>query len=209
MQDPLTLTRRGLLLGVAGGSAAAALAGCSTNGGGSPPPITPHAWHVSNFASKAQVAGYVDRPSLNRGEDLVLHVNCTGSNSGAPVKVAVHRTGWYGGAGAETMLHTVVLQAPAQQSAAEVADPTTKLCEADWAPFMTIPTRTGSAPWPSGFYVIQLTSASGKGAYVPFTLLPAEAAAVVVGAVLVCFFATLHPAWGAARLDPAEALRYE
>ncbi len=45
--------------------------------------------------------------------------------------------------------------------------------------------------------------------YVPFTLLPAEAAAVVVGAVLVCFFATLHPAWGAARLDPAEALRYE
>ena len=46
-------------------------------------------------------------------------------------------------------------------------------------------------------------------AYVPFKLLPGDAAVVVAGAVLVCFLATLHPARGAARLDPAEALRYE
>jgi len=45
--------------------------------------------------------------------------------------------------------------------------------------------------------------------YVPFTLLPGDAALVVVGALLTCFLATLHPARGAARLDPAEALRYE
>jgi lipoprotein-releasing system permease protein len=45
--------------------------------------------------------------------------------------------------------------------------------------------------------------------YVPFRLLPGDAAFVVVGAILVCFLATLHPARGAARLDPAEALRYE
>jgi lipoprotein-releasing system permease protein len=45
--------------------------------------------------------------------------------------------------------------------------------------------------------------------YVPFTLLPGDAMVVVLGAVLVCFLATLHPAYGAARLDPAEALRYE
>ncbi len=45
--------------------------------------------------------------------------------------------------------------------------------------------------------------------YVPFRLLPGDAALVVAGAVLVCFLATLHPARGAARLDPAEALRYE
>jgi lipoprotein-releasing system permease protein len=45
--------------------------------------------------------------------------------------------------------------------------------------------------------------------YVPFTLLPSDAAVVVAGALLVCFLATIHPARGAATLDPAEALRYE
>jgi lipoprotein-releasing system permease protein len=45
--------------------------------------------------------------------------------------------------------------------------------------------------------------------YVPFTLLPSDAAVVVVGAILICFLATFHPSLGAARLDPAEALRYE
>jgi lipoprotein-releasing system permease protein len=45
--------------------------------------------------------------------------------------------------------------------------------------------------------------------WVPFRLLPGDAAVVLAGAVLVCFLATLHPARGAARVDPAEALRYE
>jgi lipoprotein-releasing system permease protein len=45
--------------------------------------------------------------------------------------------------------------------------------------------------------------------YVPFKLLAADAAVVVLGAMLICFLATIHPARGAARLDPAEALRYE
>ena len=45
--------------------------------------------------------------------------------------------------------------------------------------------------------------------YVPFTLLPLDATTVIVGAVLICFLATIHPARGASRLDPAEALRYE
>jgi lipoprotein-releasing system permease protein len=45
--------------------------------------------------------------------------------------------------------------------------------------------------------------------YVPFSLLPSDAAIVIAGALLTCFLATIHPARGAARLDPAEALRYE
>ena len=45
--------------------------------------------------------------------------------------------------------------------------------------------------------------------YVPFRLLPADAAVVIVGALLVCFLATIHPARGASKLDPAESLRYE
>jgi lipoprotein-releasing system permease protein len=45
--------------------------------------------------------------------------------------------------------------------------------------------------------------------YVPFKLQALDAGLVVAGALLVCFLATLYPARGAARLDPAEALRYE
>jgi lipoprotein-releasing system permease protein len=46
-------------------------------------------------------------------------------------------------------------------------------------------------------------------AWVPFRLLPGDAAVVLAGALLVCFLATLYPARGAARLDPAESLRYD
>jgi len=45
--------------------------------------------------------------------------------------------------------------------------------------------------------------------HVPFTLLPRDAIIVIVAALVTCFVATIHPARGAARLDPAEALRYE
>jgi lipoprotein-releasing system permease protein len=45
--------------------------------------------------------------------------------------------------------------------------------------------------------------------YVPFTLLTTDFFFVIFIALLLCFLATLHPARGAARLDPAEALRYE
>jgi lipoprotein-releasing system permease protein len=46
-------------------------------------------------------------------------------------------------------------------------------------------------------------------AWVPFRLLPADAVVVLAGALVVCFLATLYPARGAARLDPAESLRYD
>jgi lipoprotein-releasing system permease protein len=45
--------------------------------------------------------------------------------------------------------------------------------------------------------------------YLPFTVLPLDFALVVVTAILVCFVATLYPSRQAARLDPAQALRYE
>jgi lipoprotein-releasing system permease protein len=59
------------------------------------------------------------------------------------------------------------------------------------------------------YKLIQVPGDVYQISYVPFTLLPSDAGLVVGGALLVCFLATIHPARGAARVDPAEALRYE
>ena len=45
--------------------------------------------------------------------------------------------------------------------------------------------------------------------HVPFRLLPLDFAVVVVAAILVCFVATIYPSRQAAKLDPAQALRYQ
>jgi lipoprotein-releasing system permease protein len=45
--------------------------------------------------------------------------------------------------------------------------------------------------------------------HLPFTILPFDFTLVVIAAVVVCFVATIYPSRQAARLDPAQALRYE
>ncbi len=45
--------------------------------------------------------------------------------------------------------------------------------------------------------------------YLPFRVLPWDLFLIVAGAVIVCFVATLYPSRQAAKLDPAQALRYE
>ena len=45
--------------------------------------------------------------------------------------------------------------------------------------------------------------------YVPFRLEPLDFIIVVSSAVVICFLATIYPARQAAKLDPAQALRYQ
>jgi lipoprotein-releasing system permease protein len=45
--------------------------------------------------------------------------------------------------------------------------------------------------------------------YVPFTLEPLDFFVVIAAAILICFVATIYPSRQAAKLDPAQALRYQ
>jgi lipoprotein-releasing system permease protein len=59
------------------------------------------------------------------------------------------------------------------------------------------------------YRVIKIPGDVYQVTYLPFRVLPWDLLIVVVGGLLVCFFATLYPSRQAARLDPAQALRYE
>lgn len=59
------------------------------------------------------------------------------------------------------------------------------------------------------YRLITIPSDIYQVSYLPFKLLPGDLIAVVVGAIVVCFLATLYPSRQAAKLDPAQALRYE
>ena len=45
--------------------------------------------------------------------------------------------------------------------------------------------------------------------YMPFRVLPLDFTLVVIGAIAICFAATIYPSRQAAKLDPVQALRYE
>ncbi len=59
------------------------------------------------------------------------------------------------------------------------------------------------------FRLVRVPETVYQIAWVPFRLQAAEVVLVLAVALLICFGATLYPSMGAARLDPAEALRYE
>jgi lipoprotein-releasing system permease protein len=59
------------------------------------------------------------------------------------------------------------------------------------------------------YRVISIPEDVYQVAYVPFKLLPSDFTLVVVAAPLICFLATLYPAFRASRLVITEALRFE
>jgi lipoprotein-releasing system permease protein len=59
------------------------------------------------------------------------------------------------------------------------------------------------------YRVITIPSDVYQVNYLPFKLLTMDLVVVVVSAIVVCFVATLYPSRQAAKLDPAQALRYE
>jgi lipoprotein-releasing system permease protein len=59
------------------------------------------------------------------------------------------------------------------------------------------------------YRLITIPSDIYQVSYLPFKLVPGDLVSVVVGAIVICFLATLYPSRQAAKLDPAQALRFE
>ncbi|MDP1571778.1 MAG: lipoprotein-releasing ABC transporter permease subunit [Vicinamibacterales bacterium] len=59
------------------------------------------------------------------------------------------------------------------------------------------------------YQLVKIPSDVYQLSHLPFTVLPWDLAIVIAGAVVICFLATLYPSRQAARLDPAQGLRYE
>jgi lipoprotein-releasing system permease protein len=59
------------------------------------------------------------------------------------------------------------------------------------------------------YKVIRVSTDVYQISYMPFTVLALDFTVVVLAALAICFLATIYPSRKAARLDPAQALRYE
>ena len=67
----------------------------------------------------------------------------------------------------------------------------------------------GVAYFCNKYHLIRVPTDVYQISYMPFIVLAGDFAVVVTMAVLICFLATIYPSRQAARLDPAQALRYE
>ncbi len=67
----------------------------------------------------------------------------------------------------------------------------------------------GAAQLLDHYRVITIPGDVYQVSYLPFRVLGWDLFSIVAGAIAVCFVATLYPSRQAARLDPAQALRYE
>ena len=59
------------------------------------------------------------------------------------------------------------------------------------------------------YELIKVSTEVYQISHMPFHVMPLDFLLVVSAAILICFVATIYPSRQAAKLDPAQALRYE
>ncbi|GAB3353054.1 hypothetical protein RMN56_10730 [Micromonospora halotolerans] len=109
-----------------------------------------------------QIQGYASTTSLAPGESVDFHVAV---NPARPFRITVHRLGWYGGAGARTMLTSPELDGTPQP--VPPADPATGTIACRWPVSWTLRIPED---WTSGLYQAVFTSTDGWRACTPFVV---------------------------------------
>ncbi|HEV3227257.1 MAG TPA: N,N-dimethylformamidase beta subunit family domain-containing protein, partial [Acidimicrobiales bacterium] len=121
---------------------------------------------------QSRIAGYANRDSARRGDNVRLFVSTTGST----FTVEAFRFGHYGGAGARKVWQTerpVVggVQAP------PVVHFDTNMRECEWLPSVDV---TVGEDWTPGMYLFRLKSDDGGGHFVPLVVLDDRKADLLV-----------------------------
>src|SRR5438105_9636301 len=118
-------------------------------------------WMITSTGRAADIEGYADRVSAQRGDTVQLMVSTT-----APTfHVDAYRMGFYGGLGARLVWRSAEVAGVRQR--APVVEPAVNMVEAGW----TTSTRvTVGVDWPPGAYLLKLVGSTGRQRYVPLTV---------------------------------------
>ena len=132
-----------------------------------PPSAALQPWELESPATRQEIEGYASAQSVNRGEPISIFVR----TSSPKYAVAVYRTGWYAGAGAQLVHGPVSNVASVSQPACAVTEQATQLLECAWRNPYVVQSQTS---WKSGVYLVKLTAQGraqdGKSSYVIFVV---------------------------------------
>lgn len=112
-------------------------------------------------ASRGGVAGYADRTSAVRGDDVKLFV----TTEAPTFKVEAYRVGYYGGTGGRLVWTSPDVSGLVQPEGTR--DPATNLIEARWQPTTTI--NVGD-DWTPGMYLLKYRAADGSSSFTPLVV---------------------------------------
>lgn len=150
-------------------------------------------WRITSTTSptarireEGAIEGYADRTSARPGDTVSLHVSTAAGSWWAEV----YRMGWYGGKQGR-LVWLSDPQSPAWQTG-PVDDRSTRMVRARWSPGLTF---TVGDDWPSGAYLVKLSTSAGTASYVPFTVRRDDASANLLFVSAVTTWQAYNP-WG-------------
>lgn len=151
------------------------------------------AWRITSTTRPSRrgrevgaIEGYADRVSAVPGDTVTLYVATAAESWWAEV----YRMGWYGGLQGRLVWSSD--PQPAAWQSPPVSDPGTRMVRARWAPRLTFDVGDD---WPSGAYLVKLSTSAGTASYVPITIRRDDANANLLFVAAVTTWQAYNP-WG-------------